>query len=427
MSAGREGARPTKLAEALAKAFPDEVHALEQRRIAAEKRREVGRAERTTPTGDGTPLEPYRREAAESDHMAGYVRSSKGEIAARGTPISREAAALRQGAEEIDEARRTKRTHWTAPPIPKARRPADLPDLSGRVVGRMVVWGYHSSQFADGQWLVRCACGDYEIRRGNFITSNADGEHSCEVCFRSRRLIAERTRSTRESRRGEAEWLDASASGVRGELVGGGGAKVASMTLARRDARVESEAPVSSTTLHWTVEPVMPKRPKAVPDLTGTVCGEMEVIGYWSAKNDKGTAWVVRCACGDFEVRRRKAIVSGAGMSGCVYCVRARERDSGRQEAARGELPARVGIVDEAKQPAVTVVAAAPSGTMMSRMAARTALNVSIRIPRESHDGMKAEARALQRSVADHYRAVLAQFMERPGEQLVIERYRPRA
>lgn len=72
--------------------------------------------------------------------------------------------------------------HWTAPPLPEARLPAGVEDLSGRRVGRLRVVRYHRRHPKLGsQWLVRCDCGDYELRRTKALRDT--GERAmCAAC-----------------------------------------------------------------------------------------------------------------------------------------------------------------------------------------------------------------------------------------------------
>ena len=70
---------------------------------------------------------------------------------------------------------------------------------------------------------------------------------------------------------------------------------------------------------HWDSPP--PMRPwhsnLGVPDLTGLKFGKLTVKGLWvetharSGDSGEATRWVVRCACGSYEVRKPSAIFSG--------------------------------------------------------------------------------------------------------------------
>jgi hypothetical protein len=74
---------------------------------------------------------------------------------------------------------------------------------------------------------------------------------------------------------------------------------------------------------HWDAAPTLPPCPVGCPDLTGTRFGRLTVVGYYGPKrgSDKGTRWLVRCACGAHEVRRAKVIKSpGTGFHACRKC-----------------------------------------------------------------------------------------------------------
>jgi hypothetical protein len=74
---------------------------------------------------------------------------------------------------------------------------------------------------------------------------------------------------------------------------------------------------------HWDTAPPLPVRPHNVEDLTGIQFGRLTVVGWYApaAGSDKGTKWLVRCACGDFEVRRAKVIKRpGPGFHSCRKC-----------------------------------------------------------------------------------------------------------
>ncbi|MFW1675974.1 hypothetical protein ACG9H4_19300, partial [Acinetobacter baumannii] len=74
--------------------------------------------------------------------------------------------------------------HWSAPPPPLAPKPDVVEDLTGRVVGLLTVVRYHGSKKTKGsQWLVRCACGDYELRSTKAIINHAGQfEATCAAC-----------------------------------------------------------------------------------------------------------------------------------------------------------------------------------------------------------------------------------------------------
>jgi hypothetical protein len=67
------------------------------------------------------------------------------------------------------------------------------------------------------------------------------------------------------------------------------------------------------TERHWEVQPpVVPFRGWSYHDLTGKRFGRFLVIGVFDgAKNyRKKTLWVVKCACGRYETRSRRALLN---------------------------------------------------------------------------------------------------------------------
>ncbi|MCO7563552.1 hypothetical protein NJI34_00225 [Pseudomonas sp. S 311-6] len=52
-------------------------------------------------------------------------------------------------------------------------------------------------------------------------------------------------------------------------------------------------------------------------DLTGTKFGRLTVVGYSA---DKSRRWVCRCSCGNYVLRRTKAVEQAAPDSACPQC-----------------------------------------------------------------------------------------------------------
>lgn len=64
---------------------------------------------------------------------------------------------------------------------------------------------------------------------------------------------------------------------------------------------------------HFDAPPPMKRVPSDAEDLTGRKFGRLTVVGLGDTKRGNGSvggSWVVRCACGDYEHRRRKAILN---------------------------------------------------------------------------------------------------------------------
>ena len=61
-------------------------------------------------------------------------------------------------------------------------------------------------------------------------------------------------------------------------------------------------------------------------DLTGRRCGRFTVIGYsvWRPKSHQpnNTRWVVRCACGRYQIMTTKAIKKAHPENACVECYK---------------------------------------------------------------------------------------------------------
>lgn len=114
------------------------------------------------------------------------IRTTNFDAVAAAAPLNREASTVRDGSGDLWEPKIKATTkHWNAPPPPEAERPEDRPDLSGRVIDRLTVIRYHGPR-KGGFWLVRCACGDYELRRSKFIENppprSGEQVHACAAC-----------------------------------------------------------------------------------------------------------------------------------------------------------------------------------------------------------------------------------------------------
>lgn len=102
--------------------------------------------------------------------------------------------------------------HWSAPPLPAKTLRCDVEDLSGRLVGRMRVVRFHGAT-ANGKpgplWLVRCPCGDYEVRRTTTVLNNANPDACCFVCTTVEKLRRQgASRPTKGSREADSAMLD---------------------------------------------------------------------------------------------------------------------------------------------------------------------------------------------------------------------------
>lgn len=116
---------------------------------------------------------------------------------AASTPINRGAALARDGGGVQFELQLPNHIeHWTAPPLPERNPSRDLPRLEGTVFGDgMRVVRYHGRRWDGARWLVRCACGDFELRSTKAVRT-AQADHRCAVCSqtRSQRVTLDRDR-----------------------------------------------------------------------------------------------------------------------------------------------------------------------------------------------------------------------------------------
>jgi hypothetical protein len=145
---------------------------------------------------------------------------------AAATPLDRTASTVRDGSGDLWEAKfRGEQKHWKAPPPPEGALKAGMPDYTGRTFGRLTVVRFHgfSGQSTPvAVWLVRCACGDYEVRRAKTIGKALGGavpqdhEHSCMAC-RDVQLLQRRAAkpSTTKTRTAGDALLDALARGEK--------------------------------------------------------------------------------------------------------------------------------------------------------------------------------------------------------------------
>jgi len=80
--------------------------------------------------------------------------------------------------------------HWDAPPKMKRFAAADhghgtLPNLLGIKVGRLSVLGVYDDPTQTGRglrWVVRCVCGDYELRSTKAMRNPSNNEDQCRKC-----------------------------------------------------------------------------------------------------------------------------------------------------------------------------------------------------------------------------------------------------
>lgn len=111
------------------------------------------------------------------------MRTTNFDAIATAAPLDRQASVVRDASGDLFEGKvPIWHVHWTAPPLPEGSRPRFCPDMTGAKAGRLTVVRYHRSHPKKGaQWLVRCVCGDYELRcTAALKTPHPD--HKCEAC-----------------------------------------------------------------------------------------------------------------------------------------------------------------------------------------------------------------------------------------------------
>lgn len=73
--------------------------------------------------------------------------------------------------------------HWKSPPKcvswPKEADPSH--NLIGRRFGKLTVIGYYSVG-KKARWLVRCICGDYEVRSSRAVKNPENNGDCCKIC-----------------------------------------------------------------------------------------------------------------------------------------------------------------------------------------------------------------------------------------------------
>jgi hypothetical protein len=80
---------------------------------------------------------------------------------------------------------------------------------------------------------------------------------------------------------------------------------------------VSYEVPKRITQRHWDAPPQMKPVPKMVASKVGARFGRMVVVGYYGKTKRKGSLWVVRCCCGEYETRHTSAICKASNDDDC--------------------------------------------------------------------------------------------------------------
>jgi hypothetical protein len=123
-------------------------------------------------------------------------------------PLDAKASIVRDGSGDLYEVRVPAHVeHYKAPPKAQMPRPEGVEDLTGFSRGRFTAVRYHSPCKDGGKWLVRCTCGDYEIRRAKALRSGDEQDLSCFICLHTDTLRKRGSSTNTRARRRQDEAL----------------------------------------------------------------------------------------------------------------------------------------------------------------------------------------------------------------------------
>lgn len=135
------------------------------------------------------------------------LRTTNFDAIAAAAPLDARASAVRDGGGDHWTATLPADVeHWSAPPLPEDERPRDVADISGLVVGRLTVVRYHRTRPSGGRrsrWLVRCQCGDYELRKTRAVTNAKHPDQM--MCFACQAVETLRNAGRRDTAADRAE------------------------------------------------------------------------------------------------------------------------------------------------------------------------------------------------------------------------------
>lgn len=140
---------------------------------------------------------------------------------AAAAPLNREASSVRDGSGEgwADRHNPAGQAHWKAPPPSLDTLRPGAPDFTGQRFGRLTAvrfFGATSKKNPEACWLVRCACGDYELRRVKTLRRAGDPDDCCMECKALKALQSRAKKTTtRAGRRKSAALLDRIAAEAR--------------------------------------------------------------------------------------------------------------------------------------------------------------------------------------------------------------------
>lgn len=118
------------------------------------------------------------------------IRTTNFDALAASAPLNTTAAVVRDGLGEHWDPEVTDGRMHSATPIATQPVAPGVEDLTGLVVDRLTVIGFHEKRKAAGRmWVVRCTCGAYEVRRGRLLTAERSSpQHAPLECFKCERL-----------------------------------------------------------------------------------------------------------------------------------------------------------------------------------------------------------------------------------------------
>lgn len=225
--------------------------------------------------------------------------------------------------------------HWKACPAFKEHPSSPgFTDLTGARVGQVVVVGYYGPTRTGAIWVVRCVCGDYELRKAGSIRRmrvEGDAEHSdhcCVECDYTRRLRKGFIPDIDINNRNDQEWSSPDAPDPS-------------------QRRTNKHGLPSAKRLRWKECPSLQVTPNN-PDngvVPGLVAGRLTIMGYFGPGR-KGALWVVKCVCGIYEVRYSRSLLGGSEKASCRTCANTNLAKNPRI-SPEVEMPERVSMLAE--------------------------------------------------------------------------------
>lgn len=110
------------------------------------------------------------------------------------SPINADAAKAASGGGEQPREFKSSSSLTSRTPLPMLASITSGIDYTGHKRGRLTVVGLLDKRKAGvsgegGRWVVRCACGLYEVRRAAFLLRGDEADCMCSVCRNRRRML----------------------------------------------------------------------------------------------------------------------------------------------------------------------------------------------------------------------------------------------